>query len=70
MFADEKYCTWTGATGWLELETGDMVKDNVGPFIETIGYNLSELFRRHEIALKHKVAAHDQKHYHGSLDKS
>lgn len=45
-FADGRYCTWTGLTGFLSLETGDTVQELPHPPLETISYNLTELFRR------------------------
>jgi hypothetical protein len=45
-FADGRHVTWTGALGWIELESGE--KQNFLPRrpLETIAYNLSELYRR------------------------
>jgi hypothetical protein len=44
-FADTHFVTCTDAVGWLNLETGEHQKLPVTP-LETIGYNLAELFRR------------------------
>ena len=46
VFADGNYCTWTGNTGFLNLESGDTVTQIPVPPMETISYNLNELYRR------------------------
>jgi hypothetical protein len=50
-FADGRYCLWTGSFGFLDLETGDTVQHLSIPPMETISYNLNELYRRG----KHKI---------------
>jgi hypothetical protein len=45
-FADGRYATWSGATGWISLESGDSVAQLPRPPLETIAYNLEELYRR------------------------
>lgn len=45
-FADGRYATWSGATGWISLESGDSVAQLPRPPLETIAYNLAELYRR------------------------
>lgn len=47
--ADRHYCTWTGLTGWLDLGNGQLLDKLTSPPVETIGYNLPELFRRQTI---------------------
>jgi hypothetical protein len=45
-FADGRYATWTGAPGWVSLDSGDHVAQIPRPPLETIAYNLDELYRR------------------------
>lgn len=45
-FAELKFVTWTDCTGWLSLETGQRLSNLPVTPLETIGYNLPELFRR------------------------
>jgi len=45
-FADGRYATWSGSTGWIALESGDSVAQLPRPPLETIAYNLEELYRR------------------------
>lgn len=57
-FADNRYCTWTGHTGWLDLETGDVADTLPHPPIETIGYNLNELVRRATYCIEARSGMH------------
>ncbi|NDD52480.1 hypothetical protein EBZ39_01130 [bacterium] len=45
-FADGRYVTWTGSMGWLALESGEPRDFLPRRPLETIAYNLSELYRR------------------------
>ena len=45
-FADGRYATWSGLTGWIVLESGDSIPQLPRPPLETIAYNLAELHRR------------------------
>jgi hypothetical protein len=55
VFADGQYCTWTENTGFLNLETGETVTQIPVPPMETISYNLTELYRRgrHQITKRY-----------------
>ena len=44
VFADGRYATWPGYVGWLDLQTGDNVPRPLVPSLETIAYDLSQLF--------------------------
>lgn len=66
--ADGRYCTWGGHTGFLDLETGDSVKQLPDPPLETIGYNLIELYRRGVLQAEEWKNA--KKHSTGSVDES
>jgi hypothetical protein len=68
-FADSRYCTWTGQTGWTDLETGDQTAALPHPPMETIGYNLNELYRRGVLQIEHKAKIHG-KHHAGSMEES
>lgn len=48
VIADGQYATWTGKTGWLDLGTGNDVPRPLSPPLETVGYNLTTLFRRNQ----------------------
>lgn len=67
VFADGRYCTWNGRTGWLCLETGDSVDQLPQPPLETIGYNLCELRRRCETKIKDRTGKNAEYHT-GSMD--
>jgi len=67
-FADGQYCTWTGQTGWTELETGEQVTQLPHPPIETIGYNLQELYRRGVRLIETRNGFHVKKSAAGSVD--
>lgn len=45
-FADGRYATWTGAPGWVSLDAGEPLAQLPRPPLETIAYNLCELYRR------------------------
>lgn len=51
-FADGAYCCWTTSTAWLDLNTGELVKELPAMPAETIAYNLDVL----EQQLKQKCA--------------
>lgn len=67
-FADQQYCVWTGRTGWLDLETGEELVGLETPFMETIGYNLTELYRRGILMLENRNGFHVKKSSAGSVD--
>lgn len=46
VFAEGRYATWTGRDGFLDLHTGQYVKTTPRPILESLGYNLTELFCR------------------------
>jgi hypothetical protein len=68
LLADSNYCTWTGRTGFLDLETGDDVPQLEHPPVESIGYNLSELYRRGRILIENRSGLNVKKHNAGSVD--
>jgi hypothetical protein len=68
MFADSQYCTWTGRTGFLDLETGDDIAHLPHPPMESIGYNLSELYRRGRLLIEQRSGLHVKNHNAGSVD--
>lgn len=47
---DGRYITWSGHTGWLDLVSGEIVKEPQVPVLETVGYNLAVLFGRNALA--------------------
>lgn len=68
VFADATHCTWTGRTGFLSLETGDTAELQHPP-LETIGYNLEELYRRGVLKIANRAGL-NAKHNAGSVDES
>lgn len=44
--ADRKYVSWSVATGWLCLETGDWLAEIPEPPLETISFHLSQIATR------------------------
>ena len=63
-FADGRYCTWTGHTGFLDIESVEMLTELPVPPMETISYNLHELFRRG----KHQIEKRNGYHAKRSND--
>lgn len=68
IIADGRYCTWSGFTGFISLDTGEKVTPLPDPPMETIGYNLNELYRRGTL-LAEKRKAHVEKNAAGSVEK-
>lgn len=69
-FADNQYCTWTGNTGWIDLETGEVAGTLPHPPMETIGYNLNELVRRAVLHIEKRSGLHVKKPNAADLDQS
>ena len=67
-FADGRYVTWTGAMGWLTLESGEKCDFLPRRPLETIAYNLSELYRRGVQIIKSRAGLNDN-HSTGSVEK-
>jgi hypothetical protein len=67
-FADGRYVTWTGATGWLALESGENCGILPRRPLETIAYNLSELHRRGVQLIKSRAGINGD-HSAGSVEK-
>jgi hypothetical protein len=71
VFADGRYCTWTGHTGFVDLETGDEFLGILpSPPLESIAYNLDELYRRGVLQIENKAGFHAKKFDARSLDES
>jgi hypothetical protein len=68
VFADSRYCTWTGNRGWLDLSTGDTEKQLPCPALETIAYNLQELERQARNAIENRSGANAKRNA-GSMEK-
>lgn len=58
VFADNRYCTWTGHTGFTDLQTGEQVTTLPHPPMETIAYNLGELYRRGVLQIEKRAGMH------------
>jgi hypothetical protein len=57
VFADSRYCTWSGNTGWLDLLEGENTAELPCPPLETIAYNLIELERQAKNAIENRSGA-------------
>lgn len=68
VFADGKLCTWTGQSGFTDLESGEQVTTLPHPPMETIAYNLDELYRRGVLLIEKRNGLHAQKSPAGSVD--
>jgi hypothetical protein len=68
MFVDEEYCTWTGFTGFLNIADGEQTPALPDPPLESIGYNLTELYRRGTLMLENRNGFHVKKSDAGSVD--
>ena len=68
VFADGKLCTWTGQSGFTDLESGERVTTLPHPPMETIAYNLDELYRRGVLLIEKRNGLHAQKSPAGSVD--
>ena len=49
IFTYAQGATWTGRTGFMELQTGEMQKALAMPGVEQVAYNLTELTRREHL---------------------
>jgi hypothetical protein len=67
VFADSQYCTWVGNTGWLDLETGDIITALPCPPLETIAYNLVELERQARVQIENRSGSNARRNA-GSVD--
>jgi hypothetical protein len=67
-FADGQHCTWTGQTGWLDLESGETTALLACAPLESIAYNLNELYRRGVLQIEQRAGFHAKKFDAGSLD--
>jgi hypothetical protein len=70
LFADNRYSTWTGYTGFLDLQSGENITCMPAVPVVSIGYNLSELYRQGVLMLENRNGFHGQKYNAGSVDKS
>ena len=68
VFIDSQYVTWTGEKGFLNLHTGDWVEELPHPAMETIGYNLNELYRREKLRIEKRSGFHVKQHNAGSVE--
>jgi hypothetical protein len=59
-FVEGRYCTWTGYRGFLDLESGETITELPVPPMETISYNLQELFRRGKHQIEKRNGYHGQ----------
>ena len=68
-FADGRYVTWTGASGWIALESGDRVEQLPRTPLETIAYNLRELHRRGVQLIENRAGLNVKNDNTGSVEK-
>lgn len=60
VFAERNFCTWTGGTGYLDLKDGSTCKQVPVTPMESIAYNLVELFRRNAARCKDAIKRQGQ----------
>jgi hypothetical protein len=58
VFVDGQYCLWTGNTGFLDINTGDTINELPAFPIESISYNLNELYRRGKLKIERRSGFH------------
>jgi hypothetical protein len=68
VFIDNQFTTWTGEKGFFDLQTAEWVDELPHPALETIGYNLNELYRREKLRIEKRSGFHVKKHNAGSLE--
>jgi len=69
---DGAYCVATGLAGFLDLGTGDIIADQLPiPPMETISYNLQELYRRGKQKILNRSGLNAERHANteGNMDK-
>lgn len=66
--ADGRWLTWTGQKGFTDIFSGDDVMELKHPPMETIGYNLTELYRRGVQMLERRNGFHVKKSDADSVD--
>jgi hypothetical protein len=57
-FVDGQYCLWTGNTGFLDINSGDTLKELPAFPLESISYNLNELYRRGRLKIERRSGFH------------
>lgn len=67
-FPDGQYCTWTGQTGWLDLDSGETAALLPSAPLESIAYNLNELYRRGVLQIEQRAGFHAKKFDAGSVE--
>lgn len=70
VFVDGKYCTWTGQTGFVDITSGDPVDELTVPPVETISYNLNELYRRKKLQIEKRSGLHAKQNVAGNVEES
>ncbi|NBT75287.1 hypothetical protein EBZ80_20795 [bacterium] len=68
-FGDGRYATWTGAMGWTELESGEKIDFLPRRPLETIAYNLDELYRRGVHIIETRAGLNVKNDNAGSVEK-
>jgi len=68
IFADGRYCTWTGRTGFMDIVTGDEINELPELPIETLAYNLDSLYQRGVRKIENRAGRHAKKTDAGSVD--
>lgn len=57
-FVDGRYGVWTGNIGFIDLQTGDEIQELPTFPLETISYNLNELYRRGKLKIERRSGMH------------
>lgn len=58
IIGDSRYATWAGLTGYLDLETGQVVQKPQRDILESIGYNILVLLARNIVSHR-RLEAHN-----------
>lgn len=57
-FVDGRYCMWTDNQGFLDITTGDILQELPIFPLESISYNLNELYRRGKLKIERRSGMH------------
>ncbi len=70
-FVDGRYCMWTDHAGFLDITTGDIIAELPVFPLESISYNLNELYRRGKLKIERRSGMHAKRQdSEGTVDES
>jgi hypothetical protein len=65
---DGLYCVWSGGRGFLDLSSGEVVVEPLVPPLETISYNLLELYNRGKRKISQRNGHHADRRQNSERD--